>query len=342
MPVIQANRVKHAFERLRKGGLITAFEPFAGAQLVLVAHIDVVQRLPMILPYRLRCGDLPAPQELRGFQDLQAAAVAFGFLRADPLRVQVARLHFLGDGRAGAFSDDGAGVAQVLHIQRRVLAGELAHGQRHAAQILKRIVAAQHAIGVGRTRQQGGVDLRQVAGIGFGEGFLLPGVIQACAIGMAHAVQVELCHLGVAAVFARGFPGVGGLGRFAQAGAVTALLVGKHPCRGPLAGLHGSRSRRHKVIGQLLRVTRHPVVGLVDLRDLPHGFVDPAHHRGELVAVGAGDADQHIQARALEFAGRHHVQAGHAAGIVPARLDAHCVQGLGFHHALMAHGFAGP
>ena len=138
----------------------------------------------MVLPHGLRRGDLPTPQKLRGFKHLQRAAVALGLLRGDPLRVQVAGLHFFGNRTAGALSDDLSRVAQVLHVQGRVFAGELAYGLRHAAQVLEGVVTGQHTVGVGGAGQQRRIDLRQI----FSVGFVLCCTFNALAIGMAHAI----------------------------------------------------------------------------------------------------------------------------------------------------------
>ena len=256
--------------------------------------------------------------------------------------MQVAGLHFLGDGAAGALGDDLGRVTQVLHVQRRVFAGQLPHGLRQPAQVLERVVAGQHAVGVGRAGQQRGVDLGEVAGVGVLQGFAPGSAVDAISIRMTHAVHVEAGHLRVTTAHALLFPQVGGLRRFTQTGAVAALLIGKHPGRGPALGFHSGGSLRGKLPGQLLGVEGHAVVGFLDLCDLAHRLVDPAHHDRELVAVGAGHADEHVQTWALQLGRGQHRQARHAPGVVPARLGAHGVQRLRLHHALVAHGFAGP
>ncbi|MCY1168321.1 hypothetical protein D9M73_83120 [compost metagenome] len=260
--------------------------------------------------------------------------------------MQVTRLHFLCNGAGGAFGVYLGGVAQVLHIQRRVLARQLTYRLRNAAQVLEGVVAGQHAVGVRRAGQQGRIDLRQVACIGVLQRLAADRAVQPLPlpIGMTHAVHVQLRHFCITTTLVRGFPGVGRLRGLAQSGAVTALLVGKHPCGGPALCLCRAGALRGKVFGQLLYIARDQVevVGFLELRHLAHAFIHPAHHQRKLVAVRTRDADQHIQPRPVEFGQRQGVQPGHAAGIVPARFHTQCIQGLRFRHALVPHGFTGP
>ena len=98
----------------------------------------------------------------------------------------------------------------------------------------------------------------------------------------------------------------------------------------------------HQLLRHGLGVAGHKVVLGGQHGHLAHGGVQPAHDGGKLVAVRASHAQEHVHARALELAGGYRVQPHHAPGVVPARLDAQGMQGLAFHDALVAHGFARP
>ncbi|MNX56114.1 hypothetical protein D3C86_868990 [compost metagenome] len=283
-------------------------------------------------------GRLPAPEELRGLEHLQRAAVALGLLRLDPLRVQVARLHLARDGAGGGVGAHGRAVAQVLHVQRRVLAREMAHGQRDAAQVLERVVVGQHAVEVGGARHQRRIDLREVAR----EGARARRAVEAAPVGVAHAVHVEPGHLRVAAAALLALPELGREHRFFEPGTVAALLVREHARGRPAPRLGRRRAPGAQRARHRLAVLRDGVAGLVERGHLLHGLVEPAHHVRELVAVRAGDADQHVHARPLQHRGRHDLDADHAPGLVPARLHAQRVEGLALGHALVARGLAGP
>ena len=250
LPIIQAHGVQHALQRLGKSGMVILLQPLAGAQLVLVTHIDIVQRLPMVLPHFLGCGDLPAPQKVGRFKHLQRATVALCLLCLNPLRVQVTRLHLLVDSHSGAIGFDLRLVTQVLHIQGGVTPGELAHRQRNAAQVLKRVITGEHAVGVGSARQQCRIYLRQIAGVGLLAGNAIHGCARRTARSalpvhkpMPHAGHVELGQLCVGPALVRFDPGVAGQRAFTQTRAISPLLIGKNPCGRPSLRLRRTGTR---------------------------------------------------------------------------------------------------
>ena len=118
----------------------------------------------------------------------------------DPLRAQVAGLHFRGDGAAGAFGDDFGCLAQDLHLQRRVFARQLQHCLRQSAQVPYGVVTGQHAVRVGRvgrTGQRRSIHLGEVAGSGVLQGLPSTGTVHAIHAGLTYVVHAGADHFRV-------------------------------------------------------------------------------------------------------------------------------------------------
>ena len=332
----QAAGLHQAFQRLRVGLRVLA-QPLGGAQLVAVFHQHVEKTLPVVGPDGVGRHGLPTPGELHGLEHLQGARIALGLLGLQPARVQVAGLHLAGDVALRAFGVHLAAVMQLAHVQRqRILLARCPGGRRQAAQVLEGVVRADHGIQVRAAREHRRIGLAQVrAQCLHRMGAVHAGHRLAVEEGLAHALQKHLAQPQVVAAQAAVLHGIG------QAGAVVPFLVAKAAGLRQGLGLGGGHARVAQRTVHRSRVARHGVGGLGACGQ-GHGLVDQRHEGRKLVAVGAGNAEQHIDPLAAQLRLRDQFHPLRAAAAVPHWPHPQGHQCLRFHHALVAQCFPGP
>jgi hypothetical protein len=111
---------------------------------------------------------------------------------------------------------------------------------------------------------------------------------------LAHALQKQLAQPRIVAAQATVLHGI------RQACAVVAILVAKAAGLGQGQGLGGGHARAAQRTLHRSRVARHGVGGLGACGQ-GDGLVDQRHEGRKLVAVGAGDAEQHIDPLAAQL-----------------------------------------
>jgi hypothetical protein len=101
---------------LRFGGWIVSREPSREIELSHVANEGVVHRLPLISPHSAGIHHLPAPQIVDRLQHLERARIALGLHARDPVWIEVARTHLVGEHARRA--RDPQAFPKVQHVER--------------------------------------------------------------------------------------------------------------------------------------------------------------------------------------------------------------------------------
>ena len=332
IPVALADRLHHPLDDLGLRGRIVALEPAGKAEVAAVAHEGVVNLLPLVRPDRGGVRDLPAPEIVDRLRDLHRARIALLLEAGDPVRVQRAGAHLVGQEPAGR--DDPRGrIAQVGNMELGAPAIEVAHGERQAAEIFEGVVGGEHAVQPRGAGQHRALNAAQIFGEDIGARGNAP---MAAAIGILQPGEIGLRQRRLV------LPGRGPEGLFRQAGAIIRRRIAEDPQRGELGRALRRLAGLNEPCGDPPAVARHRIVRLVQRRDLFDGTGQKPDEAVELVTVDAGHLQYDVDARAAELGARHDVDRDETPGRVPGRPQPERMHHLALDDAEMAHGFARP